>query len=123
VVFGAVCGDELVHDAATCADKLVLSPLAKASQDGSRIGDADEVGDGEGGSYLECGGTGEAGTEGNISPQAQAEGGDCVALACEYGHDPERIIGPVMAGCGWEGSGVEGSLCLVVLRIEDDFAV
>ena len=37
VVFGSVCGDELVHDAATGADKLVFSPLAETGQDGSRI--------------------------------------------------------------------------------------
>ena len=42
VVFFAVGGDELVHDAATGADKLVLRPLAEPRQHRARVADANQ---------------------------------------------------------------------------------
>ena len=107
----AVGGDELVHDAAVCADKLIFRALAEAGQEGARDGDAEETGDRGGGGHLDRGGAGEAGAERDIAPQAEAERRNGVAFAGEDGEDAEGIVAPVSGSfCGQFG-GRPGAFC------------
>ena len=68
VILLAVGGDELVHDAAVCADKLVFGALAKPGQHRARVTGADERENGKGRNHFKRGGAGNPEPRGT-SPQ------------------------------------------------------
>ena len=123
VIFPAVGGDELVHDAATGAYKLVFGPLAKPRQRGPRIADADQRGDGQRRRHFKSRRAGQSRAERHVAPQAEAERGNPVALSREDRGHAERVVAPVLAGSGGQRRRIEALLFLVVLGVKHNLAV
>ena len=89
-------GDELVHDAATHADEVVLGALAGEGERRQVDGDARGGEEGIAGRDLQRGGGGEAGAERHIAVDEHVDAGEPVAGTLQHQCLAEDVIAPVL---------------------------
>ncbi len=123
VILLAVERDELIHDAATRADKFVFGFLAKAGEVEAIDFFCGEIHQAEGGGDFDGGGGAEAGAHGNFAVNEQIGTGQAESGLFQLESNAHRIIGPGVGGTHAIGGQIDLGAAGELLGINVQLAV